>query len=670
MQIAPETIRRWQPESFLVARPVPAEYFPLGVRFNGSTTILGAVPSGLANGRVGTLSFWFKVRGRTATSRRFFVSQSGNSYVSHENTDKIRIRWVSAAAATLYEYTSGATFAIDGLWHHVLASWNLNGSASAVYIDDASSGTPATFVTGTDIDYINASGAGFNYYIGGDITELRTVDCDIAEFYFNPTTAIDFSVTANRRKFLGPDGKPVYLGAHGEVPTGTAPIIFQSGAAQYWPTNRGTGGGWTMLDAPTVAQSDTTPQLILAQGVGPLALLTDPDTLYSPAITTTYSIGPALYSDPDTLYAPTVAGGAAVVNTPWTRWAAPLTLRKKRPESAIISTPQVPIPPQTVTLSLLADADTLYAPVVIGDKRINPYLHTNPSLFYAPYVEGGVEEAEEYYRAGVVRATVLRVKGRFIPPFSVNVVVRIEIGNIRLALLTDGDVLYPPTVQGAAVTQNVTLTLLTDPDTLYPPTLSATANVAPSFYADPDALYVPIVTATRNVTMALLTDPDNLYVPSVGWSVSLALLTDPDTLYVPAVGRGAANISHVKFTNINNLYAPTVAAAGAQNISLAKFTNTNNFYAPTVMAAAVQTIRPALFVDPDTLYSPHLTYPQILPSLPLLQDPDTLFAPRVQRRGFSGPTPPGYESQVGLWRSTGRAGRTGKRYRIYDVPED
>jgi hypothetical protein len=652
MQIAPEVIRRWRPESFLVARPVPAEYFPLGVRFTAPTTILGTTPSGLANGRVGTLSFWFKVRGRTATSRRFFVNEAGTNYVSHENTDRIRIRWISAAALTLYEYTSTAAFAIDGLWHHVLASWNLNGSASAVYIDDASSGTPETFVTGTDIDYISGAGSGFNYYIGGDITELRTIECDIAEFYFNPTTAIDFSITANRRKFLGPDGKPVYLGAHGQVPTGTAPIIFQSGAAQYWPANRGTGGGWTMLDAPTVAQSDSTPQLILAQSVGPPALLTDPDVLYAPTITTTANITLPLLTDADTLLAPTISTGVVAVARPsMGSIASPLVRRRKLPESTIIPALRaVYIPPsQNLSPPLLVDADALYAPTVANvDQYVSLSLLTRPNYLYYPVISGGEIEVSEY--VGHSRATPLRTRGRFVPPFSVNVVVRTAIV--------------------AAATQNVTLTLLIDPDTPYPPTLSATANVTPALLTDPDTLYAPVVTTTRNVTMTLFTDADNLYAPVVGWGIAPPLLTDPDTLYVPSVGRGAVNVSHVKFTNTSNLYAPVVTAAGAQNVSHTKFTNTNNLYAPTVLAAAVQTINPALLIDPDTLYPPHLAYPQILPPLSLLQDPDVLFAPHIRRTGYSSATPTGYESQVGLWRATGRAGRTGKRYRIYDVPED
>jgi hypothetical protein len=92
----------------------PAEYFAQGVRFNGVNTVMRTSPSGLANGRVGILSFWFKVRGDDLTTRRFLVSDSGTNKISHENTNKITIQWVSAAGTTLYFYQKTATFVSGG----------------------------------------------------------------------------------------------------------------------------------------------------------------------------------------------------------------------------------------------------------------------------------------------------------------------------------------------------------------------------------------------------------------------------------------------------------------------------------------------------------------------------------------------------------------------------
>ena len=75
----------------------------------------------------------------------------------------------------------------------------------------------------------------------------------IADFYFNPTTYIDLSVTANRRKFISASLHPVDRGATGSIPTGTAPIMYQSGAVASWQTNKGTGGGFTLTGALTAS---------------------------------------------------------------------------------------------------------------------------------------------------------------------------------------------------------------------------------------------------------------------------------------------------------------------------------------------------------------------------------------------------------------------------------
>lgn len=60
---------------------------------------------------------------------------------------------------------------------------------------------------------------------------------------------------ATRRKFISAAGKPVYLGANGELPTGTSPTVFFSGDATAYKTNRGPGGAFaftgTLINAST-----------------------------------------------------------------------------------------------------------------------------------------------------------------------------------------------------------------------------------------------------------------------------------------------------------------------------------------------------------------------------------------------------------------------------------
>lgn len=84
---------------------------------------------------------------------------------------------------------------------------------------------------------------------------------DLADFWLAPGQFIDFSIEANRRKFISAEGKPVDLGADGSTPTGTAPAIFfrrdPSAAASTFANNLGTGGAFAITG--TLTNADTSP---------------------------------------------------------------------------------------------------------------------------------------------------------------------------------------------------------------------------------------------------------------------------------------------------------------------------------------------------------------------------------------------------------------------------
>jgi hypothetical protein len=82
---------------------------------------------------------------------------------------------------------------------------------------------------------------------------------DIADFYVNHTQYLDFTVTANRRKFISGTGTPVNLGSTGSTPTGTAPIIFLSGSVASWHVNDGTGGGFSIVSGSLSASATNPP---------------------------------------------------------------------------------------------------------------------------------------------------------------------------------------------------------------------------------------------------------------------------------------------------------------------------------------------------------------------------------------------------------------------------
>lgn len=66
---------------------------------------------------------------------------------------------------------------------------------------------------------------------------------------------VDWSIEANRRKVQTAGGKPVYLGASGELVTGTAAGVFCSGDATDFWVNQGTWGDAVLTGALTNATS-------------------------------------------------------------------------------------------------------------------------------------------------------------------------------------------------------------------------------------------------------------------------------------------------------------------------------------------------------------------------------------------------------------------------------
>ncbi len=82
--------------------------------------------------------------------------------------------------------------------------------------------------------------------MGARSDDANDANMDVAEVYLNLAESIDIDVSANVEKFRSSAGKPVDLGATGSTPTGTAPIIYLSGDATGFLTNKGTGGSFTV----------------------------------------------------------------------------------------------------------------------------------------------------------------------------------------------------------------------------------------------------------------------------------------------------------------------------------------------------------------------------------------------------------------------------------------
>jgi hypothetical protein len=152
---------------------------------------------------------------------------------------------------SIVKFTSGGEQLDDTDWHHVLISVDTSNTSNRhVYFDDSSmGGSWDIYTVDSIIDYtvqLNIGRRGVN--------NTRYLKGYLADVWIDFDNYIDFSVEANRRKFISAAGLPVNLGSDGSLPTGSAPEVFLSGPAADWHTNKGTGGGFSevgeLTDAP------------------------------------------------------------------------------------------------------------------------------------------------------------------------------------------------------------------------------------------------------------------------------------------------------------------------------------------------------------------------------------------------------------------------------------
>jgi len=229
-------------------------YRPNAVTFDGVNDYLtrGAGLTGVVDGKTWSGGFWIRTQGLPAGPIQILgTSPNGAMSIRMESNGKIKIVTQAADATEAGSFETSGSIR-DDQWHHVLFAMDTaSASNSRLYVDgvDALSNNSAQ---NKDIDFTTT-----NVYFGANSTPAIYWKGDIADAWFDTGTWIDFSVAANREKFIA-SGRPVWLGPDGSAPTGTAPEVFLSGATSTWHTNDGAGGGFT-LNGGGLASAATSP---------------------------------------------------------------------------------------------------------------------------------------------------------------------------------------------------------------------------------------------------------------------------------------------------------------------------------------------------------------------------------------------------------------------------
>ena len=233
--------------------------------FDGTNDYMlrGAELTGMADGKQGIVSAWVRLDGGNADDMYVLANsttETPNGFgVSRQSDNKFTIWGVNAAGTKILHFSATTTHTSGATWRHVLASWDLAVDVSwHFYIDDVSEQSSVLTFTNDTLDYTKG-----NFACGSKLTGATRMNGALAEVYFAPGQHLDFSVTANRRKFISASGKPVNLGTDGSAPTGVAPIVYfhldNGEAVANFATNRGSGGNFAItgtLDTASTSPSD------------------------------------------------------------------------------------------------------------------------------------------------------------------------------------------------------------------------------------------------------------------------------------------------------------------------------------------------------------------------------------------------------------------------------
>ena len=214
-------------------------------KFDGAADRLerGSDLTGNSDGKKGILSAWVDIKGGNS-SRMRIVHNTSTTFKFERKTDNkwtIAIQDSSSTNRLVIETTSTYTDA-TGLTH-ILASWDVGASESHLYVNGSSNKSEITN-SDANLDYTRS-----NYVVGATTGGGSEFNGAVGQLYVNFAQYLDFSVQANREKFVygtGANAKPVDLGPNGEKPTGSSPIIYLNNQAGTFQTNLGTGGNFSV----------------------------------------------------------------------------------------------------------------------------------------------------------------------------------------------------------------------------------------------------------------------------------------------------------------------------------------------------------------------------------------------------------------------------------------
>lgn len=227
--------------------PTPA------VHFDGATTFFSA---GLACplSYVMSVSYWYRTQTNESSNYVWLTDTTGElaclEFFSDINKPAILLAEdpYPAHDGGQLQFGSSAEQTFNE-WHHVAYRCNSGAGPGAKYAQMLIDGIDVTLKFRDIGNAFVLPFSGFSFAYGSD-TYGNGTTFDVAELWFAVGQDVDFGNPDELAKFRSDDGKPVPLGDHGELPTGTPPTIFGHGDKDsFLQPNLGTGGGFALSGA-------------------------------------------------------------------------------------------------------------------------------------------------------------------------------------------------------------------------------------------------------------------------------------------------------------------------------------------------------------------------------------------------------------------------------------
>lgn len=195
-----------------------------GTRFDGNSMIgTGSALTGVVAAKTGTLHGWIYRSSDGPAARQVVLSNtSGRFELAIEASGVLGILGDRPSdGANVLDIRSTTVLTADK-WHHLLASWDLGAGLTNLYLDDVSD-INELVATDNLVDY-----ARNDWAMGAGVDELNNLTGTILEIWLH-AAYIDITDEDRRRQFITERLTQKFLGANGQRPTASQPILYIRG---------------------------------------------------------------------------------------------------------------------------------------------------------------------------------------------------------------------------------------------------------------------------------------------------------------------------------------------------------------------------------------------------------------------------------------------------------